>query len=62
MELKDVSKWFWDIAKYVITAVIISSFLGGFRDNTALLYISSFSVATVLIVIGIYIYQLSKKK
>ncbi|MCL2413191.1 MAG: hypothetical protein FWC98_03530 [Bacteroidales bacterium] len=34
-----IADWLFDIAKYVATAVLISSFLGGFRD-TWLLYVS----------------------
>ena len=30
---KEIGKWFMDIAKYVATAVLISSFLGGFEQK-----------------------------
>jgi hypothetical protein len=30
---KETGKWFMDIAKYVATAVLISSFLGGFEQR-----------------------------
>ncbi len=62
MDFKDLSKWFWDIAKYVVTAVIISSFLGNFRDNAVLLYVMSFIVVGSLVAFGIYFNKKSKKK
>ena len=30
---KEIGKWFMDIAKYVATAILISSFLGGFSEK-----------------------------
>jgi len=45
MEFKDISKWFWDIAKYVISAIIISSFLGGYSNDTTMLYVMSGLIA-----------------
>jgi uncharacterized membrane protein YraQ (UPF0718 family) len=62
MEFKDISKWFWDIAKYVISAIIISSFLGGYKDNTTMLYVMSGLIATALIIVGTIFYLLSKRK
>ena len=61
MDFKDLSKWFWDIAKYVVTAVIISTFLGNFQENTGLLYVTSFAVVAILILLGIFFQKLSKK-
>ena len=62
MELKELSKWFWDVAKYVLTAVIISTFLGSFQDNAAMLYILSFTTVAVLVAIAILIEKKSNKK
>ena len=62
MEFKDISKWFWDIAKYVVSAIIISSFLGGYEDNTTTLYLMSMLVASGLMIAGTIFYILSKKK
>jgi len=62
MEFKDISKWFWDIAKYVISAIIISSFLGGYQDNTTMLYVMSGLIAIASIIAGTIFYLLSKKK
>ena len=33
MNFEKASDWFWDIAKYVITGIIITSFLGGFEKE-----------------------------
>ena len=62
MEYKDLSKWFWDIVKYVVTAIIISTFLGNFRDNTVLLYTMSFVIVVVLVAFAMFFYKLSKRK
>jgi len=62
VEFKDISKWFWDIAKYVVSAIIISSFLGSYKDNTTTLYVMSIIVAAGLMTAGTIFYKLSKKK
>jgi len=62
MDFKELSKWFWDIAKYVVTAVIISTFLGNFQENAILLYSMSFAVVTVLVALGVFFNKLSKKE
>jgi len=61
MEFKDISKWFWDIAKYVVSAIIISSFLGGYEEKSTL-YMMSILVAGGLMIAGTIFYKLSKKK
>jgi hypothetical protein len=62
MDSKDLSRWFWDIAKYVVSAIIISSFLGGFKDNPIMLYGMSFTVVAAFILAGIYFHERSKRK
>jgi len=42
-----------DIAKYVATAVLISSFLGGFEQKW-IMYLSSVIVVVFCLVIGLY--------
>jgi hypothetical protein len=44
---KEVGKWFMDVAKYVATAVLISSFLGSFEQKWAV-----YTVGSVIVVIG----------
>jgi len=61
MNFEKVSDWFWDIAKYVITGIIITSFLGGF-DEAKQLYIVSGIVVSGLILCGMFFYVLSKRK
>jgi len=53
MDYNKFSNWLWDIAKYVVTAVIISTFLGDFRDNAMVLYGGGFVFATSLFILGI---------
>ena len=62
LNLEKLSGWFWDIAKYVVTAIIISTFLGSFHDNTVMLYILSFTTVGVLITVAIFFEILSNKK
>ena len=50
---KEIGKWFMDIAKYVATAVIISSFLGSF-NNKVLVYLFGSLIVVVCFLLGIY--------
>lgn len=49
---KEIGKWFMDIAKYVATAILISSFLGGFNDKW-LMYVVGAILVTLCFVIGL---------
>jgi len=61
MNFEKASDWFWDIAKYVITGIIITSFLGGFGEEPRKLYIASGILVVCLIGCGMLFYALSKK-
>ena len=50
---KEIGKWFMDIAKYVATAVIISSFLGSFEQKWIVYCVGS-AIIAVCFVVGIY--------
>ena len=56
----EIGKWFMDIAKYVATAVLISSFLGGFEQKWAM-----YSVGIITVVLtfsfGVFVIQYEKK-
>ncbi|MDR1259178.1 MAG: hypothetical protein LBK65_07895 [Tannerellaceae bacterium] len=56
---KEIGKWFMDIAKYVATAVLISSFLGGF-DQKWIMY--SIGVITVILSLLLGLYFINDKK
>ena len=62
MDYKELSKWFWDIAKYVVTAIIITSFLGNFQDDALLLYGIGLSLVVVFLVTGAIFQKKSKRK
>jgi hypothetical protein len=62
MNFQDASKFLWDIVKYVLTATIISTFLGSYEESTAKLYMMSISVVTALAILAIIFYKLSKKE
>jgi len=50
---KEFGKWLMDIAKYMATAVLISSFLGGFEQKW-LMYISGIVALVFCLVMGLY--------
>jgi hypothetical protein len=50
---KEIGKWFMDIAKYVATAVLISSFLGGFEQKWAMYSVGVIAVGLSFF-IGLY--------
>ena len=45
---KEIGKWLMDVAKYVATAVLISSFLGGFEQKWIMYIIGSLTVILTL--------------
>ena len=56
---KEIGKWFMDIAKYVATAVLISSFLGGFNQKWVMYLIG---IATVIFSLFLGLYFIKEKK
>ena len=56
---KEIGKWFMDVAKYVATAVLISSFLGGFEQQWVMYIIG---LATIIITFAIGLYFINDKK
>jgi len=50
---KEIGKWFMDIAKYVATAILISSFLGSFQQKWAV-YIVGATIVAVGFLLGLY--------
>ena len=61
---KEIGKWFRDIAKYVATAVVISSFLGGLQQRW-LMYVLGITTVLAFLFLGMYIYnskKINKKK
>ena len=56
---KEIGKWFMDIAKYVATAVLISSFLGGLQQKW-LMYVAGTVVVGVFLFLGMYLLNTKK--
>jgi len=56
---KEIGKWFMDIAKYVATAVLISSFLGGFEQKWIMYLVG---IVTVILSLFLGLYFLNDKK
>jgi len=57
---KEIGKWFMDIAKYVATAVLISSFLGGFEQKWIMHLVGIVTVIFSLL-LGLYFIKDKKK-
>lgn len=57
---KELAKWLMDIAKYVTTAIILASFVGGLRELW-LLYTVSILIALSTLVSGILLYKRAEK-
>ena len=58
---KEIGKWFMDVAKYVATAVLISSFLGGFEQKWVMYSIGVITVVLSLF-LGLYFVNDKNKK
>jgi len=58
---KEIGKWFMDIAKYVATAVLISSFLGDFEQKW-LVYLFGALIVVVCFLLGVFFVQPKNKK
>jgi hypothetical protein len=56
---KEIGKWFMDIAKYVATAVLISSFLGDFKQKWVMYLVG---IITVILCLFLGLYFIKNKK
>jgi thiosulfate reductase cytochrome b subunit len=61
MDSKDFSKFFWDIVKYVLSAGIITTFLGEF-EKPRMVYFMGAIIVVLFATLGTYFYKLSKNK
>ena len=50
---KEIGKWFLDVAKYVATAILITSFLGGFEQKW-MVYSAGLIIVIVCFLLGLY--------
>jgi hypothetical protein len=57
---KELGKWLLDVAKYVATAVLISSFLGGLSP-VGIMYVSGLIVVVSLLIVGFWLINKSDK-
>ncbi|GHS98062.1 hypothetical protein FACS189421_05980 [Bacteroidia bacterium] len=59
---KEFGKWLMDIAKYIVTAVIISSFFNGVQEE--LVYVLGAIIVVIIVVCGLYLQKepIQKKK
>ena len=51
---KEIGKWFIDIAKYVATAVLISSFLGSFEEKNSV-YVVGAAIIGICFIFGVFL-------
>lgn len=56
---KELGKWLMDIAKYVTTAIILGSFLGGLKELW-LLYLAGAIVTLITLTSGLLLIRLDK--
>ena len=61
IDFKEISKMFIDIIKYLLTAVIISSFFSGIERNMTLLYVLSSILIILLFALSILFTYFDKK-
>ena len=61
IDFKELSKMFIDVIKYLLTAVIISSFFSGLEKNMILIYIMSFLLIIILLALSILFTYFDKK-
>jgi biotin transporter BioY len=58
---KELSKWFLDVSKYITTAFLISTFLGGINERW-LVYVISIAAIIVTMLIGLWLLNNKEKK
>jgi hypothetical protein len=58
--IRDFSKMFVDITKYVITAVIISAFFKKFEDSRGFYFVALFAILLSAL-IAVVLYRIDKK-
>ncbi|MDR2809663.1 MAG: hypothetical protein LBB84_03785 [Tannerellaceae bacterium] len=57
---KEIGKWLLDVAKYVATAILISSFLGGLTPKWVM-YVSGLIVVISLLIVGLWLINNNNK-
>lgn len=58
---KELGKWLLDIAKYLVTAVLLASVFGDIEDKWIVYVVASFTIIITL-GFGLYLVQDKKKK
>ncbi len=58
--LKEFGKWLMDIAKYLVTAGLLSYFLNAVSNSTLLIIISS-AITLALLIPGLYLIKSAEK-
>jgi hypothetical protein len=58
---KELGKWLMDVAKYVATAFLISSFLGGI-ERRWIMYLASIVAVVSALIVGLWLITKEKKE
>ena len=58
---REIGKWFLDIAKYIVTAVILKELFGGFEEKSIVVSVATFT-ALFAFIAGIIILRNEDKK
>ena len=61
MMKKEIGKWFLDIAKYVVTAVVLKELFGGFEEKSIVVSIATIT-ALIAFLTGIIILKSADRK
>jgi len=60
--IKKGGEWLLDVAKYIATAVVVTSFLGEFTEQKALYYIVGLSLVLACFVAGLIVVDRNEDK
>jgi len=51
---KEIGKWLMDVAKYVVTAVVLSTFFSEIQEER-FMYLIALAISIVVVVVGLYL-------
>jgi archaellum biogenesis protein FlaJ (TadC family) len=60
MMKKEFGKWLMDIAKYIVTAIILSSFFSGMNEQRWI-YVVAIVIAAIIVTWGLYLQKDEQK-
>lgn len=58
---KELGKWLMDVAKYIVTAIVLASLFGALKDLW-LLYVASIGTSVIALTAGLILVKKSEEK